>query len=192
MRPTYACQTQRPLAPTASTALFVDAGYLRRYAAESHQVMPGSAISASPVSIDACQISRLLDSMIVDFGIGGLRSRDGRRPGAAHLRHHYGRSSAALAAAALPQCREGGGLRGQDGPRPTSAHEPEDVRRQARSPSRRRGGARGRAHVPRRSGAYDGRTARGRRAACGRRVGGSRSRRSRGAPVTSRSPLGRN
>jgi hypothetical protein len=43
--------------------------------------MPGSAISASRVSIDACQISRLFDSMIVDLGIGGLRSRDGHRPG---------------------------------------------------------------------------------------------------------------
>jgi hypothetical protein len=81
MRPTYARQTPRPPAPTASTALFVDAGYVRRCAASIDEMISGSGISAGRVSIDACQISRLLDSVIVDFELEASRSRDGRRPG---------------------------------------------------------------------------------------------------------------
>jgi len=81
MRPTYARQTQRPPAPTASTALFVDAGYLRRCAASIHELISGSGITAGRVSIDAWRISRLLDSLIVDFELEESRNRDSRRPG---------------------------------------------------------------------------------------------------------------
>ena len=81
MRPTYARQTRLARAPTASTALFVDAEYVRRCAARSHEMISGSRVSASRVSIDACQISRLLDSLIVDFELEASRSGAGRRPG---------------------------------------------------------------------------------------------------------------
>jgi hypothetical protein len=81
MQPMYARQTRLAPAPTASTALFVDAEYVRRCAARSHQMISGSRISASRVSIDACQISRLLDSLIVDFELEASRTRAGRRPG---------------------------------------------------------------------------------------------------------------
>jgi hypothetical protein len=81
MRPTYARQTRLAPAPIASTALFVDAEYVRRCAARSHEMISGSRINASRVSIDACQISRWLDSLIVDFDLEASRSRDGRRPG---------------------------------------------------------------------------------------------------------------
>ena len=72
MRLTYARQTR--LAPIASTALFVDAEYVRRCAARSHEMISGSRIRASRVSIDACQISRFLDSLIVDFELEASRS----------------------------------------------------------------------------------------------------------------------
>jgi NYN domain len=83
MKPTYARQTRLAPAPTASSALFVDAEYVRRCAACSHQMISGSRsrISASWVSIDACEISRLFDSLIVDFDLEASRSRAGRRPG---------------------------------------------------------------------------------------------------------------
>ncbi len=81
MQPTYARQTRLAPAPTASSALLVDAEYARRAAARSHQMISGSRISASRVSIDACQISRLIDSLIVDFELEGSRSRAGLRAG---------------------------------------------------------------------------------------------------------------
>ncbi len=81
MQPTYARQTRLAPAPTASTVLLVDAGYVRRCAARSNQMISGSRISASRVSIDACQISRLIDSLIVAFELEASRSRAGRRPG---------------------------------------------------------------------------------------------------------------
>ena len=78
MRPTYARQTRLAPAPIASTVLFVDAEYVRRCAARSHQMISGSWIRARRVSVDACQISRFLDSLIVDFELEASRSRDGR------------------------------------------------------------------------------------------------------------------
>ena len=44
-------------------------------------MMSGSRISAGRVSIDACQIWRLLDSLIVDFDLEASRGRAARRPG---------------------------------------------------------------------------------------------------------------
>ena len=81
MRPTRIRQTRLAPAPTASPTLLVDAEYVRRCAACSHQITSGSRISASRVSIDACQISRFLDSLIVDFELEPSGSRAGRRPG---------------------------------------------------------------------------------------------------------------
>ena len=81
MRPTYTRQTRLAPAPIASTALFVDAQYVRRCAARSHEMISGSRIRIRRVSIDAGQISRLLDSRIVDFELEASRGRDGRRPG---------------------------------------------------------------------------------------------------------------
>jgi hypothetical protein len=81
MGPMYVRQDRLAQASTVSIALFVDAGYVRRCAARSHQLISGSAISASRVSIDAGEISRFLDSLIVDFELGGSRGRGGRRPG---------------------------------------------------------------------------------------------------------------
>jgi NYN domain len=81
MQPTYARQTRLAPAPTASSVLLVDAEYVRRCAARCHQMISGSRISASRVSIDACQILRLLDSLIVDFELEGSRSGAGCRPG---------------------------------------------------------------------------------------------------------------
>jgi uncharacterized LabA/DUF88 family protein len=81
MRPTYARQTRLAPASIASTALFVDAEYVRRCAARSHEMISGSRIRVRRVSIDACEVSRFLDSLIVDFELEASRSRDGRRPG---------------------------------------------------------------------------------------------------------------
>jgi hypothetical protein len=81
MGPMYVRQDRLAQASTVSIALFVDAGYVRRCAARSHQMISGSPISASRVSIDAGQISRFLDSLIVDFELGRSRGRGGRRPG---------------------------------------------------------------------------------------------------------------
>ncbi len=78
MQPTYARPTPLAPAPTASSVLLVDAEYLRRAAARSHEMMSGSRISASRVSIDACQMSSLLDSLIVDFELDACRSGAGR------------------------------------------------------------------------------------------------------------------
>ncbi len=44
-------------------------------------MISGARISARRVSVDACQISRLLDSLIVGFELEASRSRAGRRPG---------------------------------------------------------------------------------------------------------------
>jgi hypothetical protein len=79
MGPMYVRQDRLAQASTVSTALFVDAGYVRRCAARSHQMTSGSPIGASRVSIDAGQISRFLDSLIVDFELDGSRSRGDRR-----------------------------------------------------------------------------------------------------------------
>jgi len=81
MGPTYAHQTRVAPASTASSALFVDAGHVRRCAARNHQMIGGSSISAGQVAIDAGAISRFFDSLIVDFEVDASRSRDGRRPG---------------------------------------------------------------------------------------------------------------
>jgi hypothetical protein len=77
MRPTYVLQTR--LEP-GSIALFVDAGHVRRCAARSHEIVHGSRIGASRIDIDAGQISRFLDSLIVDFDLDVFGSRDGDRP----------------------------------------------------------------------------------------------------------------
>lgn len=65
MGPTSVRQTRLAHVPTASIALFVDAGYVRRCAARGHEIVYGSPIQASRVSIDAGRISTLLDSLIM-------------------------------------------------------------------------------------------------------------------------------
>lgn len=80
MRPMYVRQTRAAPASRASIGLFVDAGYVRRCAARS-QTISRSRTSASAVSVDPCQISRFLDSFILDFELGGAPNRDGQRPG---------------------------------------------------------------------------------------------------------------
>jgi NYN domain len=79
MQPTSVRKTRRAQVPATSIALFVDAEYVRRAAARSHEMISGSRNSASRVSIDACQISRLLDSLIVDFELESSGGRPGRR-----------------------------------------------------------------------------------------------------------------
>jgi len=83
MGPSYPRQTSAGPTPAAASALFVDAAYVRRCAARTHQLISGSdsGISVTRVSIHAGQISRLLDSLIVDFELGACRGSDGRRPG---------------------------------------------------------------------------------------------------------------
>jgi len=80
MGPTYVRQTPPASKPVASTAVFVDAGHVRRCGAHSHEIISGSRIAASRVSIDAGEISRFVDTLVVDFELQGSCDRDRRRP----------------------------------------------------------------------------------------------------------------
>lgn len=80
MGPTSVRQTRLAHVPTASIALFVDAGYVRRCAARTHEIAYGSPIQASRVSIDAGRISSLLDSLIIDFDLEASPDGEASRP----------------------------------------------------------------------------------------------------------------
>lgn len=81
MGPTSVRQTRLTHVPSAWIALFIDAGYVRRCAARRHEIVSESPIQASRVSIDAGQISSLLDSVVVDFDLEASPRVDGSRPG---------------------------------------------------------------------------------------------------------------
>jgi len=81
MGPTSVRQTCLAYEPSVSIALFIDAGYVRRCAARRCEIVYGSPIQASRVSIDAGRISSWLDSLIVDFDLQASPHREGSRPG---------------------------------------------------------------------------------------------------------------
>ena len=80
MRPTSVRRTRLAHVPSASIALFIDAVYVRRCASRRHEIVCGSPIQASRVSIDASRISSFLDSLIVDFDLEASARGGGSRP----------------------------------------------------------------------------------------------------------------
>jgi hypothetical protein len=66
--------------PSASIALLIDAEYVRRCASRRHEIVCGSPIQASRVTIDASRISSFLDSLIVDFDLDASARGGGSRP----------------------------------------------------------------------------------------------------------------